>query len=151
MFSLSKDEIKNGRKLKDREEYDALLEKQEYQRYESNNHIDYFDIFTLFKNTNDKFNEIVNEKNTNDSKLQLFCIRGSSSLIKMQEILEKEKLTGRKDLSLYLMIDELNDLINKVGKKYNLKKMENVLTLSKADANFIQKIKDVISKEDNCE
>jgi len=148
MFSLTPDEVKKGRNIQDREEYERLLASSDTIKANNDNHIEYFKIFSLFKYKKEHLKEIQakKQKNKKQEALELFTIRGASSLLKMKEILQKEIDKGRKDLELYLMIDELNDLIKETNKNLdNSKKLKpikyNLENLTKEDKNFIKKFK----------
>jgi len=152
MFSLTPDEVKKGRTVKEREEYERLLKSSDSISLNSDNHIEYFKIFSLFKYKKEHLKEIKEKKQVNKKQeaLELFTIRGASSLLKMKEILQKEIDNGREDLELYLMVDELNDLIketngileNKSKQLETIKKCKYKLkNLTKEDETFIQKVK----------
>ncbi len=109
-----------------------------YKRKNRQISINYFSMFTGFKNLNKRFNEIEND----DKKLERFCYTSACSLEVTRQII-KTKIESE-SLFLYLTVLELNKLIREVNKKLDKdKKMEQLemnLKLSKQDKKFIEEM-----------
>jgi len=95
----------------------------------------YFEMFSHFKNLRNRYEKIKDD----NKKIEIFCFKSISSLIKLRQLLEIEKNNER--LYIYLAIDEFNSLIRKQKIK-GIKEIENIkIKLTKKDKEFIGKIK----------
>lgn len=124
-----------------REEYEKIFKYRNEKINNKNvaNNIDYFNIYKFFLEKNRELHEILNKGLEKDKELEKFCYSGAKSLFNIKSILEKEKENVlSNDLRLYLMIDEYIQIVNKIKNCEDLIMNQN-LTLTKEDENFIKR------------
>ena len=129
-----------GINLKDRNRDGGSEDEAIYKRQKRKNHLNYFTMFTGFKNLNKRYDEIKNDT----KKLERFCYTSAISLEVTKNILVQK--SNEKSLFIYLTIEELNKLIRRVNRKLpkdnKMIQLENVqIKLSKQDKAFIEAIK----------
>ena len=109
-----------------------------YKRKNRKISVNYFSMFTGFKNLNNRFEKI----KENDKQLERFCFTSTCSLQATREILEKEILNQPMSLFIYLSVNELNKLIKRVNQKLEeskkMKKLDMDIKLSQKDKKFIK-------------
>jgi len=129
-----------GINLKDRNRDGGSEDEAIYKRQKRKNHLNYFTMFTGFKNLNKRYDEIKNDT----KKLERFCYTSATSLEVTKNILLQK--SNEKSLFIYLTIEELNKLIRRVNRKLpkdkKMTQLENVqIILSKKDKAFIEAMK----------
>jgi hypothetical protein len=113
-------------------------EEYEYKRKKSNTIVNYYSMFSGFKNLRNKLEKI----RKNNEQMRSFCYTSACSVEVIKEILSKKREVG--SLFLYLTILELNSLIKEINKL----KMENIKmnTLKNIDIKLSQNDEKFISR-----
>ena len=137
MFSFDEKIIENG---DNREVMERILNYRENRKVkQTNNNIDYYNIFNFFHKKLLELNKIL----SNPKALHRFYYQTSTSLKNIKNILETEKADVKNhNLQLYIMIYEYS-ILQKISKKNDLI-MENInIGLNEKDEHFIASFSNV--------
>ena len=140
MFTFEEKIISN---LSDRETIERIYKyRDKNHRQKVKNNIDYFNIFTFFNKKLEEAKKIIKEENSLKS-IENFCYRDSTSLRNIKNILEAEKQQlNNKNLRLYLMIDEFNNIViifnnEQIKKDLEIDNIKEDIGLTYLDEKFI--------------